>query len=70
MAARYAVDTFVVQLASGASQLVLRGSLRDSAHPVVVSYPALFTTSAPVPGKDVDGKMSGRLTVYPAGSEF
>lgn len=70
MAARYALDTFVIQLASGASQLVLKGSLRDSTHPAVTAQPGLFTTAPPVAGKDVDGKMSGRLTVYPAGSEF
>jgi hypothetical protein len=70
MAARYATDTFVVQLASGASHLVQKGSLRDSLHPVVVSYPALFTTTPPVVGKDVDAKMFARLAVYPAGTEF
>ena len=70
MAARYATQTFVVQLASGANHLVLQGSLRDSTHPVVTSYAALFSPAAPVTGKDVDGKMAGRLAAYPAGSEF
>jgi hypothetical protein len=70
MAARYATDTFVAQLASGASHLVLKGSLRDSTHPVVVSYAALFSSTAPVTGRDVTGVMAGRLASYPAGSEF
>lgn len=70
MAARYANTTFVMQLASGASHLVQQGSLRDSTHAAVVAAPGLFTTVAPVAGKDVDGKMSGRLAAYPAGTEF
>jgi hypothetical protein len=70
MAARYATDTFVIQLASGASHLVVKGSLRDSAHPAVTGNPGAFATSAPVSGKDVDPKMAGRLAAYPAGTEF
>jgi hypothetical protein len=70
MAARYATDTFVVQLASGASHLVQKGSLRDSLHPAVTANPGAFTTTAPVAGKDVDGKMFARLAAYPAGTEF
>jgi hypothetical protein len=70
VAARYATDTFVMQLASGANHGVTKGSLRDSLHPAVVAAPALFTTTAPVAGKEIDGKMAGRLASYPAGTEF
>ena len=70
IAARYATTTFVAQLASGANHLVQQGSLRDSTHPVVVSYAALFGSAAPVTGKDVDGKTAQRLAAYPAGTEF
>jgi hypothetical protein len=70
MAARYATDTFTVQLASGASHLVQKGSLRDSTHEAVLKNSAAFTATAPVAGRDVDGKTSGRLTVYPAGTEL
>lgn len=70
MAARYATTTFVMQLASGASHLVQAGSLRDSTHPAVVAAASLFTTAAPTAGKEIDGKTSGRLASYPAGTEF
>lgn len=53
-----------------ASHVVQRGSLRDSASVVVTAVPAKFTTTPPVAGTDVDGKTSGRLAVYPAGTEF
>jgi hypothetical protein len=53
-----------------ASHLVQKGSLRDSTHPAVVSYGSLFTSAAPVTGKDVTGVIAGRLAVYPAGTEF
>jgi hypothetical protein len=69
VAARYATDTFVIQLASGTSHLVQQGDLRDSAHPAVVAVPGKFTTTPPVAGKDVTGVMAGRLAVYPAGTE-
>ena len=71
MAARYATDTFTVQLPSGASHLVVEGSLRDSAHPAVTAAPGLFTTAAPVIGRGhVNDKLFGRLQAYPAGTEF
>src|SRR5260370_33771852 len=47
MAARYATDTFSVQLATG-SHLVVEGSLRDSAHPAVTAAPAPFSGAPPV----------------------
>lgn len=55
---------------TAAHHLVQKGSLRDSAHAAVTSNPGAFSTVAPVAGKDVDGKMSGRLAAYPAGTEF
>ena len=70
MAARYATDTFVIQLGSGGSHLVQKGSLRDSTHGAVTANPGAFTTVAPVAGRDVDGKTSGRLAAYPAGTEL
>jgi hypothetical protein len=70
MAARYAVDTFVIQLSSGASHLVQKGSLRDSAHGAVTGNPGAFVTTAPVEGKDVDAKTNGRLKAYPSGTEL
>jgi hypothetical protein len=69
MAARYATDTFVVAI-NGAPHLVQKGSLRDSAHAAVAANPGGFGTVAPVEGKDVDAKTSGRLKSYPAGTEF
>lgn len=53
-----------------ANHLVMKGSLRDSTHAAVVANPGLFTTAAPVAGREIDGKMAGRLAVYPAGTEF
>ena len=70
MAARYATTTFVIQLASGASHLVVQGSLRDSTHAAVTAAPGLFMTGAPVVGRDIDATMAGRLAAYPAGTEF
>ena len=69
IAARYATTTFTVQVASGASELVLKGSQRDSAHPAVTAASGLFTSAAPVKGVDVDALMWNRLQAYPAGSE-
>lgn len=69
MAARYATDTFVIAI-GGAPHLVTKGSLRDSAHAAVTGNPGAFTTTAPVEGKDVDCKNSGRLKAYPAGTEL
>jgi hypothetical protein len=70
VAARYATDTFVIQLASGASHLVTKGSLRDSSHAAVTGNPGAFMSGLPVEGKDVDAMVSGRLKSYPAGTEF
>ena len=60
MAARYATDTFNIQLATG-SHSVIEGSLRDSTHPAVTGAPALFTTVAPVLNT---GHMNHRLYQY------
>jgi hypothetical protein len=70
MAARYATETFVIQLASNASHLVLEGSLRDSTHPAVVAVPSKFTTTPPVLGQGhIDPKLYARLQAVPAGTE-
>ena len=47
MAARYALQSFVVQLPSGASHHVELGALRDSTHGAVTAAPALFSTVQP-----------------------
>ena len=70
MAARYATTTLTIQLAPGASHLVVKGALRDSAHPAVVAQPGLFTTTAPVAGKDVSANLWNHLQAYPAGTEL
>lgn len=70
MAARYATDTFVLQLASGASVLVLEGSLRDSTRAEVVALPGKFSTSAPTVGQGhVNSLLYGWLQAHPAGTE-
>ena len=70
IAARYSLDTFVIQLPSGANHLGQKGDLRDSAHAAVVGQPGKFTTTPPVAGKDIDALNAGRLAVYPAGTEL
>ena len=45
MANRYATSTFSIQLASGASHLVIIGAHRDSAHEAVTSNPGAFGTT-------------------------
>lgn len=45
MANRYALQPFVIQLASGASHFVEAGAMRDSAGAVVTAAPAMFTTA-------------------------
>ncbi len=67
MAARYALQTFNIQLATG-SHTVIEGSLRDSAHSAVMSAPGLFGTSPPVLGQGhVNDKLYGYLQSYPKG---
>ncbi len=70
MAARYATDTFNIQLVTG-SYTVVEGSLHDSASPVVTAVPGLFTTSPPVLNT---GHMAHRLfyylAAYPKGPEI
>ena len=67
MAARYALVTFNIQLATGA-HLVVEGSLRDSTHGAVTGAPGLFGTTAPVLGQGhVNDKLYGYLLSYPKG---
>jgi hypothetical protein len=71
MAARYCTDSFVLQLASGASILIHAGSLRDSLHASVVANPNAFSVSPPVAGQGrISGKLAQYLAVYPAGPEL
>jgi hypothetical protein len=61
-----AVSTAVV-----ASILTMEGAQRDSAHPVVVAAPALFSVTAPVTGQGhVSPGLAQYLTVHAAGPEF
>lgn len=70
MAARYALDSFVMQLASGTSIHVEAGSLRDSASAIVLAAPALFSASVPVAGQGhVSARLLQHLSVYPQGGE-
>ena len=67
MAARYALQTFNIQLASG-SHTVIEGSLRDSTHGAVTGAPALFGTTPPVLNTGhMNDKLFNYLTVYPKG---
>ena len=67
MAARYALTTFNIQLATG-SHTVIEGSLRDSTHGAVTGAPALFGTTPPVLGQGhVNDKLFNFLTAYPKG---
>jgi hypothetical protein len=67
VAARYALTTFNIQLATG-SHTVIEGSLRDSTHGAVTGAPALFGTVAPVLGQGhVNDKLFGYLQSYPKG---
>lgn len=61
-----------MQLPSGASHLVVEGSLRDSLGAVVTNTPGSFwTTTPPAAGQGhVDAKLAGRFAVYPAGTEL
>jgi hypothetical protein len=45
VANKYALQPFVIQLASGASHFVEMGALRDSASAVVAAAPSMFTTA-------------------------
>jgi hypothetical protein len=67
VAARYALTTFNIQLATG-SHTVIEGSLRDSTHGACTGAPALFGTVPPVLGQGhVNDKLFNFLTVYPKG---
>ena len=67
MAARYALQTFNIQLATG-SHTVIEGSLRDSTHAACTAAPALFGTTAPVVGQGhVNDKLYGYLQAYQKG---
>lgn len=62
MANRWATQSFVIQLASGASHHVEAGALRDSAHAAVVAAPGLFSSS-PV---TVHPRQQAYLNAYPS----
>ena len=67
MAARYATETFNIQLATG-SHSVIEGSLRDSTHGAVTGAPALFTTTPPVLNTGhMNSRLYGYLQAYPKG---
>lgn len=67
MANRYALTTFVIQLASG-PHTVIEGSLRDSAHGAVTGAAALFGTTPPALNTGhVNDKLYGYLQAYPKG---
>jgi hypothetical protein len=67
LAARYALQTFNIQLATG-SHTVIEGSLRDSTHGACTGAPALFGTVPPVLGQGhVNDKLFNFLTVNPKG---
>lgn len=63
MTAMFATQQFTIQLASGASHLVILGALRDSLHPAVTSAPGLFSASPPV----VHPMLRQYLNAYPGG---
>jgi hypothetical protein len=67
VAARYALDTFSITLASGASHLVVIGSHRDSTHPAVTAAPALFGTVPPTP---ISPRLAAYLAAYPDGPQL
>jgi hypothetical protein len=71
IAARYAIDSFVMQLASGTSIHIEAGSLRDSLSAIVIAAPSLFTTVAPgtAGGPHTSGRLNAHLAVYPTGGE-
>lgn len=69
MSATYALFTFVAQLSTGGSHMVMEGATRDTLHQVVVDHPALFSAAAaPVAGKNhIDAKQAAYLAAYPGG---
>lgn len=70
MTARYALDSFVMQLASGTAIHIEAGSLRDSASAIVLAAPALFGTIPPVAGQGhVSARLAAHLAAYPQGAE-
>jgi hypothetical protein len=60
MAARYATDTLVIQLATGSHRVII-GALRDSTHPAVTAQPGLFSVSPP----QVHPRLQAYLNAYP-----
>lgn len=70
MAARYALESFIFQQASGTSIHIEAGSLRDSASLIVLGNPTMFATTAPVAGQGhVSARLAQHLAAYPAGAE-
>ena len=70
MAARYALESFVMQLPGGTSIHVEAGSLRDSLNVIVTANPTMFAAVPPVAGQGhVSTRLFQHLSVYPAGAE-
>jgi hypothetical protein len=68
VAARYALQSFTVQLSGGVSHTVVLGSHRDSTHAAVVAAPGLFTTT-PLAVPQIDPKLAAYLAAYPDGPQ-
>jgi hypothetical protein len=71
MAARYALESFIFQQASGTAIHIEAGSLRDSVtSPVAVAAPGMFGTVAPVAGVGhISARLAQHLAAYPQGAE-
>jgi hypothetical protein len=70
MVARYALEPFIFQQASGTPIHIEAGSLRDSTTAIVIAAPALFGTVPPVGGAGhVSGRLAQHLAQYPTGAE-
>jgi len=70
MAARYALESFIFQQASGTPIHIEAGSLRDSTTAIVIAAPALFGTTVPVAGQGhISTRLAQHLAVYPTGAE-
>ena len=68
VANRYATSTFSIQLASGASHLVVIGAHRDSTHEAVTSNPGAFGTT-PLAVPQISPRLAAYLVAYPDGPQ-
>jgi hypothetical protein len=68
VANRYAVSTFSITLASGASHLVIIGAHRDSTHEAVTSNAAAFGTT-PLAVPQISPRLAAYLAAYPDGPQ-